>query len=243
MNILTLKIGNKYGPEYVNKLFRGISRNTSVDFNFYCYTEDPTGLDEGINIIPLVEKPLVKKQWYKIDFHNMPQFEGQKCLILDIDLVIVKNIDSILEVDLPHQHLGGFRIWWHKGTDLINGGFQMFWQGETKHLYTKFYSDVDYWQEYYIKIGKAEPPVNGEQHFVSYNCNMPYYEFPKGEYVKYAARTLGRIQRIWKQKIDNSDFIDSLGNLNNRIKMVHFCNADNYIHHHNKLKIVKRNWL
>lgn len=242
LNILTLKVGDKYGPEYVNKLYKNIKKNTSVDFDFYCYTEDSSELHSDIKIINLKERPDVIKQWYKIDFHNMPQFLGQKCLILDIDLLINSNLDELLGFDLPANHFGVFEIWWNWGYCKYNGGFQMFHQGDTKHLYDKFYENPQYWQEYYIKIGKAEPPVNGEQNFICEHLKIPVHSFPKIWYVKYANRTLERIKNIWRTEIcPNTEFIEK-ENLNKKIKIAHFANSDNYLHLQIKNKIVKENW-
>ena len=55
VNILCVKWGTRYNSEYVNKLYRGIKRNTTKKFIFHCFTEDPVGLMEGINIIKLKE--------------------------------------------------------------------------------------------------------------------------------------------------------------------------------------------
>ena len=51
MNILTLKVGDKYSPDYVNRLYKGFKRNSSVPFDFYCYTENSDGLDDNISVI------------------------------------------------------------------------------------------------------------------------------------------------------------------------------------------------
>lgn len=228
LNVLTLKITNKYSAEYVNRLYKNLKKHTTIKFNFFCYTEDANGLDEEIQVIPLVERDGIKRQWYKIDFHNMPQFQGEKCLILDIDVIPIANIDSILSYDLPDNYFGGYRIWWwFTNSRLISGGFQMFYQGQTKYLYDLFNQDPLGWQEYYIKKGEAEPPVNGEQNFVTHNCPIPIIEFPRHEYVKYAERTLNRIKGIWKQ-FEKDDYMIN-GKFNDKIKLVHFANANNYI--------------
>jgi len=39
-----MKWGKKYDSEYVNKLYRGIERNTSKNFDFFCITEDEQNL-------------------------------------------------------------------------------------------------------------------------------------------------------------------------------------------------------
>lgn len=242
LNILTLKIGSKYGSEYINRLYKAIKRNTTLDFNFYCYTEDSTGIIEEVNIIPLTLRDDVVKQWYKIDFHNMPEIEG-KCLILDIDYVILNNLDDILGWQLELHQFGCQERWWSKLTHFcrINGGFQMFYQGQTKHLYDKFYEDPQYWQNYYINRGEAEGPVNGEQNFIDNNVDMERSWLPSKWFAKYHSDEMEKLQQRWLEKIDpyepffiGNEFCES-------IKMVHFSNADNAMHHYEN-KWIKEYW-
>lgn len=55
VNVFCVKWGTRYDAEYVNKLFRGIKRNTTKQFEFYCFTENPEGLLEEVKVIPLKE--------------------------------------------------------------------------------------------------------------------------------------------------------------------------------------------
>ena len=70
-NVITVKFGNKYDSEFVNKLFREIcyfSRGYYINrwFNFYCYTDNPEGLMHGINVIPAKTDPTLKGVWNKL---------------------------------------------------------------------------------------------------------------------------------------------------------------------------------
>jgi hypothetical protein len=51
-----VKYGTKYGADYVNKLYYGVKNNLTLTHKFYCFTEDPTGLDKNILIKPLMHK-------------------------------------------------------------------------------------------------------------------------------------------------------------------------------------------
>ena len=55
LNIVCLKAGKAYGPEYVNILFDMVRRNLVAGYpgRFVCLTDDPTGLDAGIETIRL----------------------------------------------------------------------------------------------------------------------------------------------------------------------------------------------
>lgn len=231
INILTLKVEDKYSSEYVNRLYKSLKRNSTCNFNFYCYTEDSTGLDKNIKIIPLVENNLVEKQWYKIDFHNMPWISG-KCLILDIDYVILDNIDNILNWNLEKNHFGCNYRWWSNRVDecILSGGFQMFYQGTTKHLYDKFYEDPLYWQKYYVKIGQAEGPVNGEQNFIDHHLQLEREWLPMEWFGKMCTGgTMEYVQLAWMELIDNTSVFYMGDEFDDRVKMVHFSNSDNMI--------------
>ena len=92
-NILVLKHGKKYGPEYVNKMYKMVSKHCTLPFNFYCLTENADGLVKEINVIPL---PIMNVEgwWYKpyIYSKDLP-IEGT-VLYIDLDMVIVDNIDK-----------------------------------------------------------------------------------------------------------------------------------------------------
>ena len=44
VNVICLKFGDYYSPEYINKLYRGVKRNLSRPFRFICVTEKPEGI-------------------------------------------------------------------------------------------------------------------------------------------------------------------------------------------------------
>ena len=42
--IICMKWGDKYGPEYVNRLYNMVSRHLTLDFQMVCLTDDSTGI-------------------------------------------------------------------------------------------------------------------------------------------------------------------------------------------------------
>ena len=64
-NVLVLKHGKKYSAEYVNKMFRMVKKHCTLPFNFYCLTEDITGLDRDIKVIPLPGDIEANGWWFK----------------------------------------------------------------------------------------------------------------------------------------------------------------------------------
>ena len=64
-----------------------------MPFNFYCYTEDPTGIYDEVNIIPLNTSLELKKWWWKLILFKENNLKQGVNLFLDLDIVIQDNID------------------------------------------------------------------------------------------------------------------------------------------------------
>lgn len=100
VNIICMKWGAKYGPEYVNKLFSMISRNISLPFILTCFTDDDTGIRDEVQIceLPSLDLPLntPERGWNKLTTlkKNLGGLSGD-ALFLDLDIVIVSNIDDL----------------------------------------------------------------------------------------------------------------------------------------------------
>lgn len=234
VNLLTLKVGDKYSAEYVNKLYHSIKRNSTVDFTLYCYTEDPTDLIPEVKVVHLEDPSRFKLQWHKLIFHkegfaNIPS--GERCLTLDIDWVITGDMDPILSYDLPKGEFGCFERWWSNLRHFckLNGGFQMFYMGETDYLWQEFSKDPEHWQRYYIENGFAEGPVNGEQNFIDGHADNKHW-LPMEWFAKYHDVDYKKINRNWERDVNPAEPYFMGGDFCDTIKMVHFSNSDNQMH-------------
>lgn len=101
VNVVCMKWGSKYGPEYVNRLRSMVQRNLKRQHRFICFTEDATGIDSNVEIRPLppVKKPHGPEQfWNKLGLlsHPLSDIVGT-VLSLDLDLVIVDSIDEFFD--------------------------------------------------------------------------------------------------------------------------------------------------
>ncbi len=113
--ILTMKWGTLYGPDYVNNLARGVRQNLGRPHRFICFTDDATGLDAGIEALPLPDLGLPPghkdSRWRKLALfrRDLAGLSGT-ALFLDLDLVVTGSRDpffvlpgeflSIRDVDL-----------------------------------------------------------------------------------------------------------------------------------------------
>lgn len=96
-NVVCLKYGTKYNSDYVNKLFSGVKRNTTLEFKFHCFTEDSDGVNKDIIIHPLICNN-IDGWWNKLYlFSNKVNIDG-RVLFIDLDTLITGNIDDLLKV-------------------------------------------------------------------------------------------------------------------------------------------------
>lgn len=108
VNVLCIKWGKKYGPEYVNKLHSMVSRHLHRPFRFVCLTDDAVGINPAIEVkpIPMVgfdefdqRKPWTFGHgWLKLTSFASPLYDLQgRTLFLDLDIVIVDSLDPFFE--------------------------------------------------------------------------------------------------------------------------------------------------
>jgi len=90
-----LKWGTKYSAEYVNKLVRMIRKWNITPVDIYCYTDDPTGIDGSIGIIP-IQSNAYETWWYKLPLLVEPALGQYRTkILLDLDVVIHNNISNL----------------------------------------------------------------------------------------------------------------------------------------------------
>ncbi|WP_299701070.1 hypothetical protein [uncultured Tateyamaria sp.] len=106
--ILTMKWGTLYGPEYVNRLARGVAKHLSLPHRFICFTDDTTGLSEDVEALPLPEMRLPggheDTRWRKLGLFSANLFElSGTALFLDLDQIVVGSLDPFFEDDAPFR--------------------------------------------------------------------------------------------------------------------------------------------
>ena len=102
--VLTMKWGTLYGPDYVNNLAAGVRKYLQRPHRFICFTDDASGLDAGIEAMPLPDLGLPPghkdSRWRKLALFraDLGGLSGT-ALFLDLDLVITGGLDAFF--DLP----------------------------------------------------------------------------------------------------------------------------------------------
>lgn len=133
MNIYTVKWGDKYSSDYVNKIAYDIAADfPEAERKVYCITDDPTGLEEFIEPILIPEDNDLQKWWNKMYlFSPLVEQEGEK-LFFDLDILIQHDITAFENFE-PEDCLGIVKTWWHDIETM---------REETKHVPHKF-SDIN----------------------------------------------------------------------------------------------------
>jgi len=102
LNILTMKWGDYYGPEYANRLYRQLQRVMSIPFRFICFTDNEKDLDKGIDALPLPDVGLGGSpdlRWRKVALFREDLFGlSGTAIFLDLDVVVVGDLAPMLEL-------------------------------------------------------------------------------------------------------------------------------------------------
>lgn len=99
-----------YGPEHVNRLYRGVSRHLYLPHRFVCVTDDAEGIDPGVEIVPLWDDLRWMGGCYtrlRAFAPDMADVLGPRFVWMDLDSVVVGNLDPLFSRQEP------FVIWAH----------------------------------------------------------------------------------------------------------------------------------
>lgn len=100
INVVCVKSGTLYGAEYVNVLFDSVCRNLgqNAKFKFFCFTNDPEGLHEAIQVKPYPEN--LTGWWPKLYLFKNGLFpDGERIIYIDLSTVIVNGLDDIFKYE------------------------------------------------------------------------------------------------------------------------------------------------
>lgn len=101
-NVICIKWGDRYSPDYVNRLYNMVTRNTQYSIEFYCFTDNATGLDDRIRVYPIpvlkgdpIDRGFCYRKEAGLCDDNLGDLNGQRVFFFDLDVVFVDNIDSL----------------------------------------------------------------------------------------------------------------------------------------------------
>jgi hypothetical protein len=165
MNIITVKWGDKYSCEDVNKLYDSIINKLmwgehEDSINFYCYTEDSIGLNYNINWLPLKDYGL-DGVWNKLVMFKEGILPQGKWLYLDLDVIIQHRLDDLYmdanEFTMVKCYWKPIEVlrddWVFEGRTIkdhdLNSSVMVFHHDENQHIWEYFYENPeDYMMAY-----------------------------------------------------------------------------------------------
>ena len=157
MNIIFVKHGNKYQSGHVNRLYDQLIE-FYPDANYFCYTENASGVDARIHIINCFKKPSLKYWWNKLAVFSKDFPVEGKSLFFDLDMNIKEDPTPWLQWD----GLTVIKDYWkddlymapHAYDVHINSSVITWIAGEQNHVWEHFLSNKDYFMRKYKGIDR-----------------------------------------------------------------------------------------
>ena len=87
-----------YNTEWADKLYRGLKRNITTDFELVCLVDDDYTFKEPIRAIPFLDP--TTPGWSLLAELFRPDITTNRRMIIGLDTVIMSNIDDILSFPL-----------------------------------------------------------------------------------------------------------------------------------------------
>lgn len=189
--IICIKWGDKYGAEYVNRLYGMVSRNITPPFSVHCFTDNIQGIRNEVVCHELpdlgCEHPKnVPGKWTKTALwgKNLDGLSG-KALFVDLDSVIVGRLDPMFDYGddkdvilarnwlKPHKRLGQTTLF-------------RFYMGAQPYMLEDFQKDPQ---------GIADQ-YRFEQHYVTHHIRGGVKFWPKRWVRHYRVHCLGNY--LWR---------------------------------------------
>jgi SAM-dependent methyltransferase len=221
INIVCVKHGDLYGPEYVNRLVDMVRRNLPEGhYRFTCFTEDPTGINPDIQIRDLPEG--LKGWWNKLYLFKPDVFDrGERVIFFDLDTLIIGLLNDIVSYRGEFATLRDF--WRPEGL----GPAVMLWEsGKHTEIWESFErqgrplsgnGDQTWLENYFTEKPDILQDLYPRQ-FVSYKTHCHPYP-PKGSRVvcfhglprPHDVKD-GWVPRIWKEGGDSIADLEAVAN-------------------------------
>lgn len=151
--IVTLKWGDRYGADYVNRLASSVRRHLTLPYEFVCFTDDPSGIDQSVTTYPIPEiaLPPAKKLagWRKLCLFRSDLPLSGPCLFLDLDIVVIGSLDPFFtyepdRIPIIHNWIAPHKVWFRKRPEVGNSSVFRFTANECAFVWDKFHAEKDW---------------------------------------------------------------------------------------------------
>ncbi len=140
-----MKWGTRYGPVFVNRLFKAVKRNMDKPFRFICFTDDNTDIIDDVETHPLppinIPDHVSITPWRKLSLWQTPlgDMVTGDIVVLDLDLVITGPLAPLFD-----YHPGEFCVidnWTQPGENIGNTSVFRIPIGRYSKIFDQFNSD------------------------------------------------------------------------------------------------------
>lgn len=162
-HIVMVRVGPKYGPEYVEILSDMLARNLSeLDITPWCVTDDPSSLPADIGHIPA--DPRYPGWWQKVRLFSgdMPWDEGDRILYVDLDTVITGRLEDLIDTK------GIIKDWYYSA---FNSSVMVWDHGEHRRVFELLDPDAipqNMGDQDWITLQAPDFPILPQEWCVSY---------------------------------------------------------------------------
>jgi hypothetical protein len=132
INVVSVWMGAKYGPDYVPILHDMIGRNLSnIEQRHWCLTDRPEEIPEGIHAVEPPEGYGLDGWWWKLALFSdlMPWDAGDRMLFMDLDSAVVGRLEDLAERK-------GAVLDWHM--DTLNSSVMVWDHGEHRGIWSQY---------------------------------------------------------------------------------------------------------
>jgi hypothetical protein len=107
--VICIKWGNRYGPEYVNRIYSMVARNLAAPFRIICFTDDRRGIRPEVVCLDLPELGCPVPTNAPGKFRKLALWNADlagltgNALFLDLDVVITGPLDELFAYGNPED--------------------------------------------------------------------------------------------------------------------------------------------
>jgi hypothetical protein len=156
--VICMKWGTLYGPEYVNRLYAMVRRHIKGELRFVCLTDDAVGVRKEVECLPCptvdVRADLKNTPWRKMAlWETSDKLFGLSgdWLFLDLDVVVTGPLDELFEY-LPEKTFIVMQNWTQPGQGIGNTSVFRFRVGANRYLLDKLLPNFEeYFRKYIIE--------------------------------------------------------------------------------------------
>lgn len=116
-----MRWGALYPSVYVNVLHNAVRDHLDGEFRFVCLTDDPAGLDDGIEHYPIPDLGYSERHWNHGAWPKLGVFQEDlygltgRALFIDLDSFITGDLARFFEAEGPFLSIGAGKDW-RRGT-------------------------------------------------------------------------------------------------------------------------------